>query len=267
MLLAAVVLGAVALEGLVTPLVLLALIFAVGTGQALDVSDVANAAARTGAPCRPSAGHLTRCGQSEPRSCGWSGVGRRHPCRHQRRNRLPGQRVHVPRGHRSVAVVAQHAYRTGPPAKHVGEAIRAGGRYVMASPGAPGHSSARGFPHSLRQRHLGAAASCCAELSCTSGREGTDCCWARSGSAPLAVRRFSRPPQCSTDPRRQPVHRVPGAGGSRPGPRVRPRHRRGGPVSGYRRRGVDIGALDPQLALSARLCRNGSKPVVWPTTS
>ena len=48
MLVAAAALGALAIAGLVTPWLLLALIFAVGTGQALDLTDLADPATGTG---------------------------------------------------------------------------------------------------------------------------------------------------------------------------------------------------------------------------
>jgi len=116
MLLAAAALGVLALEGLVTPLVLLALIFAVGTGAGPHVADVANTAARAGASGRPSASHLSRCGQSEPPPRGRSGVGRRYSRRHQRWDRVPRECVDIPRGHRGAALVAQHAIDAAPAA-------------------------------------------------------------------------------------------------------------------------------------------------------
>ena len=161
MLLAAVALGALALEGLVTPLVLLALIFAVGTGQALTSPTWQTLQPELVPPAdRRQAISLGAVNQNLARAVGPALGGVILAATSAGTVFLVN--AFTFRGHRSVAVVAQHAVRTGPPPRHVGEAIRAGGRYVMASP-VLRVILLRGSPHLLRQRHLGAAASCCAE--------------------------------------------------------------------------------------------------------
>ena len=135
MLVAAVALGALALAGLVTPWLLLALIFALGTGQALTSPTWQTLQPELVPADRAPTGHLARGGEPEPGPGGGTGDRRHRPGGHQCRHRLPGQRCDLSRRHRRHRLVAQHAARTThSPREHVGEAIRAGGRYVAASP-------------------------------------------------------------------------------------------------------------------------------------
>ena len=67
MLVAATALGALAIAGLVTPWVLLALVFAVGTGQALTSPTWQTLQPELVSPAERVAGHLARLGEPEPR--------------------------------------------------------------------------------------------------------------------------------------------------------------------------------------------------------
>ena len=137
MLVAAAALGALAIAGLVTPWLLLALIFAVGHRPGAHLTDLADPAAGTGVARRTPAGHLPRRGEPEPGPRGGPGDRRHHSRRHQRRDRLPDQRGDVPRRARGDRVWwrgARTHRRNALPREHFGEAVRAGGRYVSASP-------------------------------------------------------------------------------------------------------------------------------------
>jgi predicted MFS family arabinose efflux permease len=134
MLVAAVALGVLAIAGLVTPWVLLALIFAVGTGQALTSPTWQTLQPELVTPAeRPQAISLGAVNQNLARAIGPAigglllaaiGVGA----------------VFLANAATFLAVIAViwwwHSTRPprALPREHVGEAIRAGGRYVAASP-------------------------------------------------------------------------------------------------------------------------------------
>ena len=100
MLIAATALGALAIAGLVTPWVLLALIFAVGTGQALTSPTWQTLQPELVSPAeRPQAISLGSVNQNLARAVG-PAIGGVTPGGDQCRHRLPGQRRHVRRRHR-----------------------------------------------------------------------------------------------------------------------------------------------------------------------
>jgi MFS family permease len=134
MLLAAVALGALALEGLVTPLVLLALIFAVGTGQALTSPTWQTLQPELVPPAdRRQAISLGAVNQNLARAVGPALGGIILAA-------TSAGTVFLVNAFTFLAVIAVllwwHSTRSTQalPREHVGEAIRAGGRYVMASP-------------------------------------------------------------------------------------------------------------------------------------
>jgi len=134
MLLAAVALGALALEGLVTPLVLLALIFAVGTGQALTSPTWQTLQPELVPPAdRRQAISLGAVNQNLARAVGPALGGIILAA-------TSAGTVFLVNAFTFLAVIAVllwwHSTRSvqALPREHVGEAIRAGGRYVMASP-------------------------------------------------------------------------------------------------------------------------------------
>jgi hypothetical protein len=131
MLLAAVVLAALALAGLVTPLILLTL----RRRADADLTHVADASARARRAGGPNTSDRTRRGQHEPQPGGRPRDRRRTVCGHQRRGVVPGQRGELLAGHRRGRSLARRARPASAVAReHVGEAMRAGARYVAASP-------------------------------------------------------------------------------------------------------------------------------------
>jgi hypothetical protein len=133
MLLAAVVLAALALAGLVTPLILLAL----RRRADADLTHVADASARARRAGGPNTSDRTRTRrrQYEPQPGGRPRDRRRTVCGHQRRGVVPGQRGELLAGHRRGRSLARRARPASAVAReHVGEAMRAGARYVAASP-------------------------------------------------------------------------------------------------------------------------------------
>ena len=113
-----------ALAGLVTPWLLLALIFAVGTGQAFTAPTWQTPQPELVPPAeRTQAISLGAVNQNLARARG-----------HQRRDAVPDQRGDLPGGPGRHRLVARHPARV-PPREHVGEAVRAGDRYIAASPG------------------------------------------------------------------------------------------------------------------------------------
>ena len=134
MLLAAAALGALALEGLVTPLVLLALIFAVGTGQALTSPTWQTLQPELVPPAdRRQAISLGAVNQNLARAVGPALGGIVLAA-------TSAGTVFLVNALTFLAVIAVllwwHSTRSmqALPREHVGEAIRAGGRYVAASP-------------------------------------------------------------------------------------------------------------------------------------
>jgi MFS family permease len=134
MLLAAAALGALALEGLVTPLVLLALIFAVGTGQALTSPTWQTLQPELVPPAdRRQAISLGAVNQNLARAVGPALGGIILAA-------TSAGTVFLVNALTFLAVIAVllwwHSTRSvqALPREHVGEAVRAGGRYVMASP-------------------------------------------------------------------------------------------------------------------------------------
>jgi MFS family permease len=134
MLVAAAALGALALEGLVTPLVLLALIFAVGIGQALTSPTWQTLQPELVPPAdRRQAISLGAVNQNLARAVGPALGGIILAA-------TSAGTVFVVNALTFLAVIAVllwwHSTRSmqALPREHVGEAIRAGGRYVMASP-------------------------------------------------------------------------------------------------------------------------------------
>ena len=130
-------LAGLAFAGLVTPWVLLALIFAVGVGQTLDLAHLADAPARARRPGGPSASDLARRGQHEPQP-GRRSRHRRGDLRgEQRSGPVRRQCRELPAGDRRGCSLAR--WRTTGRALSraravVTAALRAGGRYVAASP-------------------------------------------------------------------------------------------------------------------------------------
>jgi len=179
MLLAAAALGVLALEGLVTPLVLLALIFAVGTGQALTSPTWQTLQPEmVPAADRRQAISLGAVNQNLPRAVGPALGGVILAA-------TSAGTVFLVNALTFLAVIAAllwwHSTRsTQPlPREHVGEAIRAGGRYVMASPCfgssfcAPPCSSSSPAP----------SGHCCRSsrsATCTWDRADMASCWALS---------------------------------------------------------------------------------------
>ena len=134
MLLAAVALGALALEGLVTPFVLLALIFAVGAGQALTSPTWQTLQPELVPPAdRRQAISLGAVNQNLARAVGPALGGVILAA-------TSAGTVFLVNAFTFLAVIAVllwwHSTRSvqALPREHVGEAVRAGGRYVMASP-------------------------------------------------------------------------------------------------------------------------------------
>jgi MFS family permease len=134
MLLAAVALGALALEGLVTPLVLLALIFAVGAGQALTSPTWQTLQPELVPPAdRRQAISLGAVNQNLARAVGPALGGVILAA-------TSAGTVFLVNAFTFLAVIAVllwwHSTRSAQalPREHVSEAVRAGGRYVMASP-------------------------------------------------------------------------------------------------------------------------------------
>jgi len=134
MLLAAVALGLLAIAGLVTPWVLLALIFAVGTGQALTSPTWQTLQPELVTPAeRPQAISLGAVNQNLARAVGPAIGGLLLAA-------ASAGAVFLANAGTFLAVIAviwwwrstRPAYAL--PREHVGEAIRAGGRYVAASP-------------------------------------------------------------------------------------------------------------------------------------
>ena len=135
MLVAATALGALALAGLVTPWVLLALLFAVGTGQALTSPTWQTLQPELVSPAeRPQAISLGSVNQNLARAVGPAIGGVLLAA-------TSSGTVFLVNAATFAAVLgvltAWHSAARAPdalPREHVGEAIRAGGRYVAASP-------------------------------------------------------------------------------------------------------------------------------------
>jgi MFS family permease len=135
MLVAAAALGALALAGLVTPWVLLALLFAVGTGQALTSPTWQTLQPELVSPAeRPQAISLGSVNQNLARAVGPAIGGVLLAA-------TSSGTVFLVNAATFAAVLgvlgAWHSAARAPdalPREHVGEAIRAGGRYVAASP-------------------------------------------------------------------------------------------------------------------------------------
>jgi MFS family permease len=134
MLIAAAALGALALAGLVTPWVLLALVFAVGTGQALTSPTWQTLQPELVSPAeRTQAISLGSVNQNLARAIGPAIGGALLAA-------TSAGTVFLVNAVTFVAVIgviaAWHSTRTADalPREHVSEAIRAGGRYVVASP-------------------------------------------------------------------------------------------------------------------------------------
>ena len=192
MLAAAAALGVLALAGLVTPWVLLALIFAVGTGQALTSPTWQTLQPELVSPAeRPQAISLGAVNQNLARAVG-PAIGGALLAATSAGTVFLVNAATLRRGHRGHRRLAVGRPRPGAlPREHVGEAIRAGGRYVAASPVLRVILVRAGAVHLLRQRHLGAAAADRAVRSCTWAPAATACCWAASASA-----RWPAPPCC-----------------------------------------------------------------------
>jgi MFS family permease len=134
MLVAAVALGALAIAGLVTPWVLLALVFAVGTGQALTSPTWQTLQPELVSPAeRPQAISLGSVNQNLARAVGPAIGGALLAV-------TSAGTVFLVNAVSFVAVIGViAAWRSAPvpdalPREHVGEAIRAGGRYIAGSP-------------------------------------------------------------------------------------------------------------------------------------
>jgi MFS family permease len=134
MLVAAAALGALAIAGLVTPWVLLALVFAVGTGQALTSPTWQTLQPELVSPAeRPQAISLGSVNQNLARAVGPAIGGALLAA-------TSAGTVFLVNAATFVAVIGViAAWRSAPvpdalPREHVGEAIRAGGRYVAGSP-------------------------------------------------------------------------------------------------------------------------------------
>jgi MFS family permease len=135
MLVAAVALGALAIAGLVTPWVLLALVFAVGTGQALTSPTWQTLQPELVGPAeRPQAISLGAVNQNLARAVGPAIGGVILAATN-------AGTVFLVNAFTFLAVLgvlaAWHSTSRAPdtlPREHVGEAIRAGGRYIAASP-------------------------------------------------------------------------------------------------------------------------------------
>jgi MFS family permease len=134
MLVAAAALGALAIAGLVTPWVLLALIFAVGTGQALTSPTWQTLQPELVGPAeRPQAISLGAVNQNLARAVGPAIGGLILAATNAGTVFLANAVTFAA----VIAVLAAWHSSRAPgalPREHVGEAIRAGGRYVAASP-------------------------------------------------------------------------------------------------------------------------------------
>jgi predicted MFS family arabinose efflux permease len=134
MLVAAAALGVLAIAGLVTPWVLLALIFAVGTGQALTSPTWQTLQPELVSPAeRPQAISLGSVNQNLARAVGPAIGGIILAATNAGTVFLANALTFIA----VIAVIASwHSTRAldALPREHVGEAIRAGGRYVAASP-------------------------------------------------------------------------------------------------------------------------------------
>ncbi len=134
MLIAAAALGALAIAGLVTPWVLLALIFAVGTGQALTSPTWQTLQPELVSPAeRPQAISLGAVNQNLARAVGPAIGGLILAATNAGTVFLVNAATFVA----VIAVIAAWHSTRAPgalPREHVAEAVRAGGRYVAASP-------------------------------------------------------------------------------------------------------------------------------------
>jgi len=134
MLVAAAALGALAIAGLVTPWVLLALIFAVGTGQALTSPTWQTLQPELVSPAeRPQAISLGSVNQNLARAVGPAIGGIILAASNAGTVFLANALTFIA----VIAVIASWHSTRAPgalPREHVGEAVRAGGRYVAASP-------------------------------------------------------------------------------------------------------------------------------------
>jgi MFS family permease len=134
MLIAATALGALAIAGLVTPWVLLALIFAVGTGQALTSPTWQTLQPELVSPAeRPQAISLGSVNQNLARAVGPAIGGIILAATNAGTVFLVNAATFVA----VIAVIAAWHSTRAPgalPREHVAEAVRAGGRYVAASP-------------------------------------------------------------------------------------------------------------------------------------
>ncbi len=134
MLIAATALGALAIAGLVTPWVLLALIFAVGTGQALTSPTWQTLQPELVSPAeRPQAISLGAVNQNLARAVGPAIGGIILAATNAGTVFLVNAATFVA----VIAVIAAWHSTRAPntlPREHVAEAVRAGGRYVAASP-------------------------------------------------------------------------------------------------------------------------------------
>jgi predicted MFS family arabinose efflux permease len=134
MLAAAAALGALAIAGLVTPWVLLALIFAVGTGQALTSPTWQTLQPELVSPAeRPQAISLGSVNQNLARAVGPAIGGLILAATNAGTVFLANALTFIA----VIAVIAAWHSTRAPgmlPREHVGEAVRAGGRYVAASP-------------------------------------------------------------------------------------------------------------------------------------
>jgi MFS family permease len=134
MLVAAAALGALAIAGLVTPWVLLALIFAVGTGQALTAPTWQTLQPElVGSAERPQAISLGSVNQNLARAVGPAIGGALLAAT------STGTVFLVNAATFAAVIGVLFAWRSGRPPdalprEHVGEAVRAGGRYIAASP-------------------------------------------------------------------------------------------------------------------------------------
>lgn len=134
MLVAAAALGVLAIAGLVTPWVLLALIFAVGTGQALTSPTWQTLQPELVSPAeRPQAISLGSVNQNLARAVGPAIGGIILAATNAGTVFLANAVTFIA----VIAVIASWHSTRAPgalPREHVGEAVRAGGRYVAASP-------------------------------------------------------------------------------------------------------------------------------------
>ena len=158
MLVAATALGALAIAGLVMPWVLLALVFAVGTGQALTSPTWQTLQPELVSPAeRVQAISLGSVNQNLARAIGPAIGGALLAA-------TSSGTVFLVNAASFAAVLAVlmtwHSTRAADalPREHVGEAIRAGGRYIAASPVLRVILAWRRAVHRVRQRDLGAAA-------------------------------------------------------------------------------------------------------------